>query len=93
MLPRTERPTPPLPPSACTHVPRLTARPLSAGDVSTCYPKCLGTLRAHDAIADALEASAAGARNGAPATLHSWAGTEILCPGRAISNGIKPTFL
>ena len=23
---------------------------------------------------------------------HSWAGTEILCPGRAISNGIKPTF-
>ena len=27
----------------------------------------MGTLRAHDAIADALEASAAGARNGAPA--------------------------
>ena len=67
MLPRAERPTPPLPPSACTHVPHLTARPYSTGGVSTCYPKGSGTLRAHDAIADALEASAAGARSGAPA--------------------------
>ena len=59
-------PDAPLPPSACTPTSLASQRaPLSAGDVSTCYPKYLGTLWAHDAIADALEASAAGARNGA----------------------------